>query len=152
MARRTKKKAAATAGGKDRFEDLPCHVLELLLSFLPSKDAVRTSVLAKRWRHIWKSVPSIRIDETQFETWEYLNNFYDKLIELRDPTAPLHVCDIPASYEDAESWLQYAVSCQVEELRVEMPDYFNHRRLSNNSVLSEHLTKFVRSYEFRADL
>ncbi|KAF8695071.1 hypothetical protein HU200_037679 [Digitaria exilis] len=50
--------AAAT---EDRISALPDDVLHLVLSCLPSDDAVRTSVLARRWRHQWKSAPAIRV-------------------------------------------------------------------------------------------
>ncbi|CAM0878198.1 unnamed protein product, partial [Alopecurus aequalis] len=143
MAGRRKKKASASAGGKDRFEDLPDHVLEQLLSFLPSQEAVQTCVLAKRWRHIWKSVSSLRIHTDKFETEEQSNTFVNKVVELRDPTAPLHVCEM-VPYDDIESWLQYAVACKMQVLRVEgNPYYISQSQLSNNSVISEHLTRLV---------
>jgi hypothetical protein len=142
-------KTAAVAGGNDRFQDLPEHVHELLLSFLPSQDAVRTSVLARRWRALWKSVPSLRFDASQFESAQALNDFASKLIEHRDRTVPLRECHI-ISYQngaedealcDLESWVQYASSCQVSVLRIES---LGPRRsdflLSNDSVISKYLT------------
>ena len=134
---RTKKNAAS---GMDRFEDLPDHVLEKLLSYLPSQEAVQTCVLAKRWRYIWKSVPSLRFLTDKFDTHEETTCFVNTLIELRDPTVPLHVCEM-VHYDDIESWLKYAVSCQMQVLLVEKPDYHVHGELTNNSVISQHLTR-----------
>ena len=113
-------------GSKDRFEDLPEHVLELLLSFLPSQDAVRTSVLARRWRTLWKSVPALRLDGFEFESAHVFSNFVNKLLEHRDRTSPLHECEIfpypegeeDEAHHDVQSWVQYAVSCRVSVLRV----------------------------------
>jgi hypothetical protein len=41
-------------GGADRINDLPDHLLHRILICLPSTDdAVRTSVLSRRWRRVW---------------------------------------------------------------------------------------------------
>ena len=68
-----------------------------------------------------------------------INEHMNKLIKLRDPTSPLHVCDM-VPYDDIESWLQYAASCKVQVLRVEVPHDWGdapHARLSRKSVISE---------------
>nr|CDM86213.1 unnamed protein product [Triticum aestivum] len=65
MAKRLSNEEAAVAGCEDRLSTLPEDVILRLLSFLPSRQAVRTCVLATRWRTLWKSVPALRIDETE---------------------------------------------------------------------------------------
>ncbi|KAJ1691976.1 hypothetical protein LUZ63_016131 [Rhynchospora breviuscula] len=40
----------------DRISLLPDHVLHHILSFLPLKQAGRTSILSPRWRHVWASL------------------------------------------------------------------------------------------------
>jgi hypothetical protein len=37
----------------DMISDLPEGVLLHILSFVPTKDAIRTSILAKKWKHLW---------------------------------------------------------------------------------------------------
>lgn len=143
-------KKAAVTGGKDRFEDLPDDVLDLLLSFLPSRDAVRTSVLAPRWRTLWKSVPALRLNPSQFGSAQVFNNFVNKLLEHRDRTSALHECEIFSYSEgeedearhDVESWVQYAVSCRVSVLRVlDRGADYPRLEISNSSVISKDLTR-----------
>lgn len=43
----------------DRLSGLPAEVLSHILSFLPTKAAVATSILAKRWRFLWQYVPNL---------------------------------------------------------------------------------------------
>ncbi|CAD6217748.1 unnamed protein product [Miscanthus lutarioriparius] len=47
----------AVGGGADRLSDLPDGILEHVLSFLPAADAVRTSVLSRRFRTAWAHAP-----------------------------------------------------------------------------------------------
>nr|DAD20802.1 TPA_asm: hypothetical protein HUJ06_022265 [Nelumbo nucifera] len=50
----------------DRISDLIDPILVLVLSSLPSKHAVRTSVLSKRWRHLWAEIPYLDFEESLF--------------------------------------------------------------------------------------
>uniref|UniRef100_M8BLC4 Uncharacterized protein n=1 Tax=Aegilops tauschii TaxID=37682 RepID=M8BLC4_AEGTA len=76
--------------GPDRLGALPDEVLQHVLSFLPSREAVRTCVLARHWSHQWKSVPALRITGVDsFKGAGHLNHFVHYLIVLRNRT-PLH--------------------------------------------------------------
>nr|CAB3490023.1 unnamed protein product [Digitaria exilis] len=56
-----KNKAAAASGGDDLTRELPDALLHHVLSFLPVDEAVQTSVLARRWLHLWKDMPVLRL-------------------------------------------------------------------------------------------
>ncbi|KAK1661843.1 hypothetical protein QYE76_050002 [Lolium multiflorum] len=59
-------KRIRVAADDDRLSDLPDCLIHTILSFLNSRQVVRTSVLSRRWRHLWRSVPCIDIDFTLF--------------------------------------------------------------------------------------
>ncbi|KAK3119880.1 hypothetical protein QOZ80_9AG0677030 [Eleusine coracana subsp. coracana] len=99
---------AAVSGDEDHISALPDDILHHVLSSLPSDDAVRTCVLAKRWSHLWKSTRALRIYprksssdvNASHRTWTWgpwtprtLRIFVHHLLLLRCG-APLDVCDI----------------------------------------------------------
>jgi hypothetical protein len=46
--------------------ELPEEILRHILSFLPTKDAVRTCLLSKRWKYLWASIPILDFKSTYF--------------------------------------------------------------------------------------
>nr|XP_034594665.1 F-box/FBD/LRR-repeat protein At1g13570-like [Setaria viridis]TKW15362.1 hypothetical protein SEVIR_5G233100v2 [Setaria viridis] len=49
--------------GRDRTNDLTDDLLRQVVSHLPIRDAVRTTTLSTRWRHIWHSAPLVLFDQ-----------------------------------------------------------------------------------------
>ncbi|CAI0459228.1 unnamed protein product [Linum tenue] len=91
----------------DRITDLPAHVIQCILVFLPIKDATKTSVLSRKWRHQWRSIPQLVFDdgfveireETESERslmnkQQVLLNIYKSLL-LRDGPITKFVLSIP---------------------------------------------------------
>ncbi|KAM3223993.1 hypothetical protein ACQJBY_057406 [Aegilops geniculata] len=134
----------AMASGEDRISALPDDLLQHVMSFLLSRDAVRTCVLARRWSTLWKSVPALSIEDDLAANVGATdsNKFMDELLRLRDPV-PLDVCDIHdvCECEDSDNfyykddpetlceeaskrialWLRYALLHEVRVLRVSAP-------------------------------
>ncbi|XP_052178170.1 F-box/LRR-repeat protein At4g14103-like [Diospyros lotus] len=50
----------------DMISSLPDHIIHHIMSFLPTKDATRSSVLSKSWRYLWGSFPILDFDQSLF--------------------------------------------------------------------------------------
>ncbi|KAK3119865.1 hypothetical protein QOZ80_9AG0676610 [Eleusine coracana subsp. coracana] len=93
---------------------MPDVILEHILGFLPAEDAVRTSVLAPRWRHLWKSATGLRIgcrDRGEAGTGpvkEY-RKFLHRLFLLRGGWS-LETCEIRARIGEFFSHLRGATA------------------------------------------
>ncbi|CAN1158480.1 F-box/FBD/LRR-repeat protein At1g13570 [Linum perenne] len=51
-----------STGDGSRISELPDDVLDRILTFLPIKEAARTSVLSSNWRYQWRSIPHLVFD------------------------------------------------------------------------------------------
>ena len=52
------------AGESDKLLELPDFILHHILSLLPTIDVVRLSLLSKRWRRIWYSLPALNFSDS----------------------------------------------------------------------------------------
>jgi len=71
--------------GKDMINNLPDDILPCILSFLPIKDAVRTSILATKWRYLWTNVSVIdfeigHVKSNNSKSADYLLDQVDKIL------------------------------------------------------------------------
>uniref|UniRef100_A0A0E0MEG7 F-box domain-containing protein n=1 Tax=Oryza punctata TaxID=4537 RepID=A0A0E0MEG7_ORYPU len=129
------------ADGADHISALPDELLQYLLSFLPSREAVQTCVLSQRWRHQWKYVPALQINDVDnFYSVQQLNKFVHHLL-LHRKRIPLYVCELDSFHNgEVAQWYQYAVSCEVEVLRVDTAHSADYCRLPDMAITSNHLT------------
>jgi hypothetical protein len=116
--------------GPDLISALPDEAIHHVLGFLPAEEAVRTSVLARGWRHHWKSMHSLQISASNGDV---LNSFYSvtRLTNLVDRVllnrhVPLEECHInfegfvEAHDVDVDRWIRHSVSkCHVRVLIVD---------------------------------
>ncbi|OMO98206.1 hypothetical protein CCACVL1_04298 [Corchorus capsularis] len=58
--------------GKSIICSLPDPIIHHILSFLPTKDAVKTSILSKRWQFLWTFVTNFEFDE-KLSKYEVVN-------------------------------------------------------------------------------
>ncbi|CAI9285259.1 unnamed protein product [Lactuca saligna] len=58
-------KTSKPADGTDFISSMPDAILLLILSRVPStEEAIRSSILSRRWRNLWTAIPSLYLDTT----------------------------------------------------------------------------------------
>ncbi|KAF9590509.1 hypothetical protein IFM89_035718 [Coptis chinensis] len=112
---------------EDRINRLPDTMLTYIISFLPTKNAVGTSVLAKRWKNLWASVPVLDFDDTLIlskssnkkRRVNKFMNFVDRVLHLHDlPNIQKFSlkCLDTRDASRIDSWITTALKHRVEEI------------------------------------
>ncbi|KAL7605427.1 hypothetical protein Lser_V15G15556 [Lactuca serriola] len=113
---------------EDRLSSLPEEVLSHILSLMPTKFAVRSCILSKRWKQIWMMVTNLDFNDFQYiSDLEWYLKFVDRTLEL---------CKIPqvklfrlrfARYvmpkSSVSKWIDKAVRLNVCELEVNVQQF-----------------------------
>ncbi|KAA8526458.1 hypothetical protein F0562_008339 [Nyssa sinensis] len=137
-------------GGEDRISDLPDVVLHHILFLLPIRSIAQTSVLSKRWRHLWSSFPDLdftSIDPIGNVTMNINStihrkrvhspiskgiDFITQVLTRRDRNSDINILRFRArlSFSRLNGLIRLAVRHNVQELDVEVAtnDYFNFPR------------------------
>jgi len=74
---------------KDRLSNLPEAVLLHIMEFLPTKQAVQSCVLSKRWKNLWKSLSTLSFFPSASGIRKY-NKFVSHVLSNRDHCVALH--------------------------------------------------------------
>ncbi|XP_051195546.1 F-box/FBD/LRR-repeat protein At5g22660 [Lolium perenne] len=143
MSPRKKRNSAPPVSVTDRIGALPDSILHHLLSFLPAQAAVRTCVLARRWRHLWRYTTGLRIVALGEEgKVKDLHNFVEHLLILRERT-DLDTVQIKFREFCEEDqpcvnlWVRFAVMCKVRALTLHIRH--NELCLDDLPLVSQHL-------------
>ncbi|OVA14306.1 F-box domain [Macleaya cordata] len=112
--------------GEDRISKLSDFLLHHILSFLTTKSVVRTSILSKRWRYVWTSIPNLNFLEWRSPTTKdaYLDtkrfmNFMDRVLFLRGISNIQKfalICNDVFDKSRVNAWISMLIRCKVEEL------------------------------------
>ncbi|KAF6163291.1 hypothetical protein GIB67_025155 [Kingdonia uniflora] len=104
----------------DRISDLPDPILHHVLSFVSILYSVRTCVLSRRWRNLWRSVPCIdfnydNICRHSVYSWDFvrmnINELVNSVIRHRDKSN-IDIFRINLCYYDKfpiSNWIRYAI-------------------------------------------
>ncbi|KAM3749357.1 hypothetical protein ACB098_05G178300 [Castanea mollissima] len=99
--------------------NLPEEILRYILSLLPTKDAIRTSVLCKRWEYLWTSIPNLNFSGLEPDKRKQFMNFVERVLLLRDSsdikTFTLS-CDVLRDASHVSAWISAAVRRNVQQL------------------------------------
>ncbi|CAD6228849.1 unnamed protein product [Miscanthus lutarioriparius] len=152
--------AGAAAAAGDAFAALPDEILQHVLSFLPAQPAVRTCVLARRWRRLWEGAAGLRITAANapeppcapddLVSSGELREFVDHLLLLRGG-APLDSCEFLFDVRDdvdvpyVNLWIRHVIRCQVRRLMLSITRENDvrglHFHVDNLPLVSRHLRR-----------
>ncbi|MED6216747.1 hypothetical protein PIB30_010780 [Stylosanthes scabra] len=72
---------------EDRLSVLPDCVLLHVLSFVNARHAVQTCILSRRWRNLWKLLPTLILHSSHFWTFKAFTKFVSALLTRRDASS-----------------------------------------------------------------
>lgn len=109
-------------GHKDWIGNLPNEIIQHILSLLPTKDAVKTSVLSRRWHSQWMFVRNLDFAEfppNMNQKRKLFMDFVDRVIAIRKPldlNIFALVCEVFTDASRINSWVCAAVKHNVQHL------------------------------------
>ncbi|RYR40221.1 hypothetical protein Ahy_A09g045937 [Arachis hypogaea] len=125
----------------DQISSLPETILHDILSRLPKKDAIKTSVLSKTWREMFYTFPILSIcdresirrpskrkKDQQIKTFldygkQRLLRFSEQGLAIKEFKLKLSLTcfDLQLIYPDVDQWLKLASECSVQTLKLCLP-------------------------------
>ncbi|GMY31378.1 F-box protein At3g62230-like [Fagus crenata] len=135
----------------DMFKKLSDHLIVIIISMLPFKEAARTSVLSRRWCHIWRETRNIEFDERPFVDFHeseekqatQRQGFMDFVLqwvqnyEGRDIEKFQLTCSKPEDFHgDIQRCIAFATTHNVKELGLDFSDpTWDEKNLENHDAL-----------------
>ncbi|KAM7528253.1 hypothetical protein LguiB_031663 [Lonicera macranthoides] len=122
-------KMAKTWNGEDRISSLPDSVIVHILSFLPTKWGIATSILSTRWKHLWASVPILSFKsfiEDDPELTSRFMNFVDRALFLHDLSCiqSFHIkCGKGIDTSRLNAWITLLIRRRIQELDISISTY-----------------------------
>ncbi|XP_074354622.1 F-box/FBD/LRR-repeat protein At1g13570-like [Apium graveolens] len=112
---------------EDRISELPRNLQEAILGFLPIQDAVKTSILSKKWRHCWTMTPHLIFDY-HFANYRMLNKF----IDFKDPELRAH------KFVTVINKVLLLHNGSILKFSLDFPDYF-----FSNRIIHEYIDQWI---------
>ncbi|CAL4945579.1 unnamed protein product [Urochloa decumbens] len=118
---------------KIQFSDLPEDVLGTILSKLPPKEILRTSVLSNKWKHMWTVCPKLRFDDIIMRgedvtgTQQYTRKFIDVVNGVLKQYHGKAVEELHIKFEfdtmlaeHLDDWVNFALSSRAKNLALDL--------------------------------
>nr|XP_023899009.1 F-box/FBD/LRR-repeat protein At5g56420-like isoform X1 [Quercus suber]XP_023899010.1 F-box/FBD/LRR-repeat protein At5g56420-like isoform X1 [Quercus suber]XP_023899011.1 F-box/FBD/LRR-repeat protein At5g56420-like isoform X1 [Quercus suber] len=106
--------------------NLPEEILRYILSLLPTKDAIRTSVLCKRWEYLWTSIPNLDFNGFELAKRKQFMNFVERVLLLRDSSDTKKFtlyCHVLRDASHVSAWISAAVRRNVQQLYIRLYNF-----------------------------
>ncbi|KAL4586532.1 hypothetical protein LXL04_011168 [Taraxacum kok-saghyz] len=112
----------------DRISALPQDTIEKILTLMPLRDALRTSVLSRKWRYTWTTIPKLVFsdaslglpvldeDEEDLSNCKFVNAIFHVLLLHKGPI------------------LEFSLSVDDKEISSEIDQMILHLSRSNNNI------------------
>ncbi|KAI3836611.1 hypothetical protein MKW92_028686, partial [Papaver armeniacum] len=119
-------------GEEDRISNLPEALLHHILSLLPTKCAMSTCILSKRWKYVSNSIPILDFREwrTQYGAGKQeklemkcFKNFMDTVLYLHEkPNIQKVYLDLDERFDESRvnRWISTIIKRKVEEFCLDM--------------------------------
>ncbi|XP_058727085.1 F-box/FBD/LRR-repeat protein At1g13570-like [Vicia villosa] len=118
----------------DRLSSLPDLIIEKILSYIPIKEAIGTSVLSSKWINKWRTLPSLVFDTycVSIKASEDRSNFNMKFVKIIDHVLLVHygpinvfkICDYynnrVSLKTDVDRWILHLTGRSIQELVLEV--------------------------------
>ncbi|KAM0000625.1 putative F-box domain-containing protein [Helianthus debilis subsp. tardiflorus] len=104
----------------DRLSALSDDLILKILSFVGLKDAVRTSVLSHRWRHLWTSITHLSFSSQDFSSMRKLSKSVTRVLSRRNTQVQLSSFDLylhgKPAHDVAQKIMNHAFSLNVQQV------------------------------------
>ncbi|KNA23557.1 hypothetical protein SOVF_023660 isoform A [Spinacia oleracea] len=113
----------------DIISNLPDHIIAHIISFLPTEEAIRTSILSSKWKYLWKGISSVSLQGTQSDPDRFAN-LVEHVLNNCKSTNFLSInlsCPDNIGLSRINAWISTALSCKIEKLLLYFRKYFPDR-------------------------
>lgn len=108
----------------DFISSMPDDILRHILSFTVTISAIRTSVLSRRWRHLWRELTSLYIEDFGPQA-RGINQILTNYTAPKIMSFHLGIYIHDHSTPRINSWIEFAMSRRVHDLSV---TFYNRRK------------------------